>query len=174
PGTRLKIVTHVFETSYNAVDHDLPALVKKHKPDALLMFGLATRRRKLSIETVARNSLGRTPDAGGHIPRAVKIATGGPPTLPMAAPAHALLAAARTAKVPASISRNAGNYLCNYLCWQATQMTAPKGLRYAAFIHVPDLKPANRTTKVTRRVIDAEALKTVGEAMLLALASQIR
>ncbi len=174
-GTRLKIVTHVFETSYDAVDRELPALVKKHRPDALLMFGLATRRRKLSIETVARNSLGRVPDAGGAIPKAVKIVTTDPATVAMATPAQALLAAARVVDVPAAISRDAGNYLCNYLCWNATQLVGqPNGPRYAAFVHVPDLKPANRTTKVTRRLIDAEALKRAGGAMLLALAGQIR
>lgn len=173
-GTALKIVTHVFETSYDAVDRDLPALVRKHKPDALLMFGLAARRRKLSIETLARNSLGRTPDTQGRIPKAAKIAARGPASLPMATPAQALLAAARTAHVPVAISRNAGNYLCNYLCWQATQLIAPDGLHYAAFVHVPALKPENRTTKVTRRIVDAEALKKAGEAMVLALASQIR
>ncbi len=39
-----KIVSHIFETSYAAVDRDLPALLARHKPDALLMFGLAARR----------------------------------------------------------------------------------------------------------------------------------
>ena len=41
----VKILAHVFPTSYAAVDRDLPKLLAKHKPDALLMFGLATRTR---------------------------------------------------------------------------------------------------------------------------------
>lgn len=175
PGVKLKIVTHVFETSYAAVDRDLPALVKKHRPDAILMFGLAARRRKVSIETIARNALGKLPDAKGHIAKAGKIAPDGPANVPMATPAQALLAAARSAGVPAAISRNAGNYLCNYLCWRASELAEmPKGPRYAAFVHVPDVKPANRTTKVTRRLIDAKALSAAGAAMLTALASQAR
>jgi len=28
----LRIVSHVFETSYAAVDRDLPALIKQHRP----------------------------------------------------------------------------------------------------------------------------------------------
>jgi len=171
----LKVVTHVFETSYDAVDRELPALIARHKPDALLMFGLAARRRRLSIETVARNSLGRLPDATGRIAKATAIAAGAPPRLAMATPAQALLAAARAAQVPAAISRDAGNYLCNYLCWRASALAGKRnGPKYAAFVHVPELKPANRTTAVTRRTIDADALAVAGGAMLLALAAQLR
>ncbi|MBV9260220.1 MAG: pyroglutamyl-peptidase I, partial [Pseudolabrys sp.] len=149
PGLKLKVATHVFETSYDAVDDELPALGKKHRPDALLMFGLATRRSKLSIETVARNSLGRAPDAIGHRPGARTIAAGMPLRQMMATPAQALLAAASAAKVPAAISRNAGNYLCNYLCWNATVLTAKRnGPRYAAFVHVPELRPGGRIDAV--------------------------
>ena len=39
----VKIVGYVFPTSYAAVDRDLPRLIARHKPDALLMFGLAPR-----------------------------------------------------------------------------------------------------------------------------------
>ncbi len=170
--SRLKIVTHVFRTGYEAVDRDLPELLKRHQPAALLMFGLSARARTLRIETQARNSLGRNPDAAGKVPQARAIAPDGPALLAMKTPAQSLLAAARAAGVPAAISRNAGNYLCNYLCWQSTEMAKKtKGPRYASFIHVPELKPKNRTSRPTRRVIDEEALTLAARAMLLALAS---
>ena len=51
-----KIVPHIFPTSYAAVDRDLPKLIARHKPDALLMFGLAPRAKTLRIETRARNT----------------------------------------------------------------------------------------------------------------------
>src|ERR1044072_1436505 len=37
----LKRIVHIFETSYAAVDRDLPKLIATHKPDIVLMFGLA-------------------------------------------------------------------------------------------------------------------------------------
>ena len=43
----MKFIGHVFETSYAAVDRELPALIAEHRPDALLMFGVATRRKRL-------------------------------------------------------------------------------------------------------------------------------
>ena len=41
-----KFVLHIFPTSYAAVDRDLPKLIARHRPDALLMFGLAPRARQ--------------------------------------------------------------------------------------------------------------------------------
>ena len=53
----LQRVVHVFETSYAAVDRDLPRLIAAHKPDIVLMFGLAGRTAYLRVETRARNAL---------------------------------------------------------------------------------------------------------------------
>src|SRR5438045_2066051 len=47
---------HVFATRYAAVDRDLPMLFAQ-KPDVVLIFGVAGRRRHLSVETRARNAL---------------------------------------------------------------------------------------------------------------------
>src|SRR5471030_310223 len=73
---RVKIVTHIFSTRYAAVDRDLPKLIVRHRPDALLMFGLATQAKSLRIETRARNALSRLADAGGFVPSLRSIAPG--------------------------------------------------------------------------------------------------
>ena len=103
------VIGHVFATSYAAVDRELPWLIARHRPDVVLMFGLAARTRGLRIETRARNALALLPDAGGGTLRRAKIAAGAPRALAMPAPTHHLLAAARTARVPARLSRDAGN-----------------------------------------------------------------
>jgi pyroglutamyl-peptidase len=131
------IVGHVFDTSYGAVDRDLPALIAEHRPDALLMFGLAARTKYIRIETRARNALALLPDVSGTVLRRGTIAPGGPLDRRMPAPQQRLLAAARTAHVPVRLSRDAGRYLCNYLCWRASEKGGPK---LAAFVHVPLVK----------------------------------
>jgi pyroglutamyl-peptidase len=156
------VVPHVFATSYAAVDRELPKLIARHRPDALLMFGLAPQARSLRIETRARNALALAPDAVGAKPRGRAIEAGESSALPMPAPARRLLAAARAARVPAALSRNAGRYLCNYLCWRAAQ-AARKGAnlgpnlgpRIAAFVHVPNIgrKPL-RPGKKRRLALD--------------------
>jgi pyroglutamyl-peptidase len=127
------IVTHIFTTSYAAVDRDLPALIAQHKPDALLMFGLHGRAKAIRIETRARNALALLPDASGKVLRRGVIAPDTPSAKRMPMPAQRLLAAARDAQVPAVLSRDAGRYLCNYLCWRAVD----SGVPLAAFVHVP-------------------------------------
>lgn len=167
----VRIVPHVFATSYAAVDRELPQLIAEHRPDALLMFGLAPRTRYLRIETRARNALALRADAGGSAPRGHAIAPG-LPDLAMPTPARHLLAAARHAGVPAALSLNAGRYLCNYLCWQAA-LAARQGPRIAAFIHVPDVgrKPP-RPGKTRRFTLDD--LGRAGARILAEIAAAAR
>lgn len=133
------IATHVFRTSYAAVDNELPALVRRHRPAALLMFGLAAGTPHLRIETRARNAVAALPDVCGAIPALRAIAPGRAPRVALPTMPRTLLAAARRARVAAAVSEDAGDYLCNYLCWRAAEAARlPQGPRLAAFIHVPE------------------------------------
>src|SRR5262245_43575617 len=131
------IVPHIFRTSYAVVDDELPKLIAKHRPDAILMFGLAPRAKAVRIETRARNALASFPDVSGHSLNRGSIVSGGPSALPMRGQTRHLFAAARTARIKILRARDAGRYLCNYLCWRATEATAQNGPRFAAFVHVP-------------------------------------
>jgi pyroglutamyl-peptidase len=111
------------------------------RPEIMVMFGVAPRSRHLRIETRACNVLApATPDATGIRPAATVIAPDGPAQTPLRAPVQRLLAAARSAGVPAALSHDAGNYLCNYLCWRMNEpMSSPP--RLAAFVHIPAVRP---------------------------------
>ena len=101
---------HIFETSYAAVDRDLPKLLAKHKPDIVLMFGLATRTPFVRIETRARNALTRLlPDADGQVPVAASIVPGAPTTVPLRAPAWRLVLAFRSKLRPLAPVRYASS-----------------------------------------------------------------
>jgi pyroglutamyl-peptidase len=166
----VKIVSHIFETSYAAVDRDLPALIAKHKPDALLMFGLAARTKYIRIETRARNALALLPDAAGHVLRRSAIEEGGPPHRKMPAPHQRLLAAARSAGVPVKLSRDAGRYLCNYLCWRVLEAGGPA---LAAFVHVPLVPRDPVPRRAGNKTLTANALRRAGTRLVLALAAAI-
>src|SRR5271166_25355 len=131
-------LAHVFRVSYEAVDRDLPALLASERPDALIMFGLAVRAKHVRIETRARNALTRAlPDVGGRLPLSGTILAGGPAALPLRTPAQRLLMAARATGLPVALSRDAGHYLCNYLCWRAAETARASAPRVTSFIHVP-------------------------------------
>ena len=162
--TGLRVIGHVFETRYGAVDKDLPALLKKHKPDAILMFGLHGRARTLRIETLARNVLGRARDAGGHLPRSAVIVRGAAHR-PMRSPAARLARAGRRSGIAAQTSRDAGKYLCNYLCWRATEAASWP----AAFIHVPPVR--RNAFRKGARVFTPAALQRAASAILAEFAA---
>jgi pyroglutamyl-peptidase len=174
-GTRR--LAHVFTTSYDTVDRELPALIARERPAALVMFGLAQRTRHVRIETLARNTVSRAhADVDGVLPTENAIAADGPATLALPAPAQRLLAAARTAGARAVLSRNAGSYLCNYLCWRARESaTSAGGPQVVTFVHVPLVRPLSTTTAgATPRTLGD--LVQAGEAIVAAatMAARIR
>ena len=176
PGlANVRIVGHVFPTSYVAVERELPVLIARHKPDALLMFGLATRAKRLRIETRARNALALLPDIRGQTVLRTKIVPGGAAARPIPAPLVRLLDAARGARVPGGLSPDAGRYLCNYACWRAAEaVAAPGGPRLAAFVHVPLVRRVPRPRRSGRRRWLHDDLARAGTAMLMALAAAAR
>jgi pyroglutamyl-peptidase len=170
----VKIVTHIFPTSYAAVDRELPALIANNKPDALLMFGLAPRARGLRVETLARNSLALLPDANGASLGRRAIAAGKPASVKLRTPARTLLAALRGLRPRAALSRDAGRYLCNYLCWRAAETALTgTGLRWASFIHVP-LVRRGPTRKRDKALTSLNDLTVAGRRALVAVVTAAR
>src|ERR1700676_929406 len=136
----VELSAHVFPVTYTAVDRELPQLLTKHRPQALLMFGLANRTPYVRIETRARNAVTTLwPDADHTRVRKGSI-TGGTDALRFGAHTAELLRAAVGSGVDARASRDAGSYLCNYLSWRAIEATCnDDGPRLAAFVHVPPI-----------------------------------
>jgi pyroglutamyl-peptidase len=165
-------VTHVFATTYAAVDRELPRLIAMHRPDAILMLGLAARRRHVSIELLARNRVSTWfPDAAGVVPARAAIAAGAGASVRGRAPFSKLLAAARATRVKTIFSRDAGGYLCNYVYWRALEAAAvPGGPRRAVFVHVPRIAPRSRRRAGTKRAaFTLNELVRVAEAVLAAV-----
>jgi pyroglutamyl-peptidase len=179
----IRRVAHVFPASYQAVDRELPALIARERPDALIMFGLAQRRRSIGIETRARNALtGAVADASGHLPGTRLIDPGGRAALSLQSPAQRLVAAVRATGIPATLSGDAGSYLCNYLCWRAGEAAERDRIpRLVAFVHVPHVpggvaraRRLGAPRSRSRRSITFVDLVRAGEAILRAAAAAPR
>jgi pyroglutamyl-peptidase len=167
------IATHIFDVAYAAVDRELPQLLATHRPHALLMFGLAARTPWLRIETRARNAAATIwPDLDGA--RMLKGSIAGMADTRAFGPhVFRLLRAARMTGVDARVSRDAGNYLCNYLCWRAIEATHRQaGPRLASFIHVPPLRPDGSARLPGGITLDH--LADAGESMLLEIVKAAR
>lgn len=144
------LATHVFTTSYTAVDRDLPALLKEYNPDILIMFGLAARTKHLRIEMLAHNRRSALhPDKEGVVARSLAIRKGAASASRGSAPFARILGNARRTGIDARLSRDAGRYLCNYVYWHALEAAAAKdGPKIVLFVHVPKLRSRGpRSTK---------------------------
>jgi pyroglutamyl-peptidase len=163
-------VVYVFATTYASVDRDLPKLFAQ-KPDIVLMFGVAGRRRQLCIETRARNAVSVLfPDASGHRPRHGVIKLHGPAALAGNAPFACLAGAAGT---KARLSRDAGRYLCNYAYWRALEQV--RGTRpLVQFVHIPPVNTKPRPRRRSKKPPMPAQLLKAAEALLIALIAASR
>jgi pyroglutamyl-peptidase len=163
----IDVTSHVFATAYNAVDRDLPKLLAR-KPDVLLIFGLAGRRRHICIETRARNARSiLLPDVRGWRPKRAVIEPG-QSALIGNAPFQRLLHALRRNALPARLSRDAGAYLCNYSYWRALQ--GVRGSRpLVQFVHIPWISATPRRGTRKRNALQFSRLVRAGENLVITL-----
>jgi pyroglutamyl-peptidase len=162
-------IAHVFETSYAAVERELPALIRRVRPDVVLLFGVATRSKYLRIEMRARNARSPLfPDAAGVRPGAATINLGEPATRSGRAPQRALLAAVRARRLPVRLSHSAGRYLCNFAYWRALAATDGSHAPLVQFIHVPTVRRVPMRPAAGRRLTSGDLMRA-GEAALTAL-----
>jgi pyroglutamyl-peptidase len=141
----------VLPVEHFALSPLLCRLFAQTSPDAVLLLGVAARRKKLSVETLARNRVSiLRPDAAKHCAWSRFIVHGGPEFLRGAGPAPRLAALARKNGVSAALSRDAGDYLCNESFFLSLLMD-----RRACFIHLPDWR--GRRLDRAGRAIEAMA-----------------
>jgi pyroglutamyl-peptidase len=166
---------HIFPVTYEAVDRQLPLALEKHRPQALLMFGLAGRSAHVRVETRARNAVTLLwPDAAQTHARKGSI-TAGAATRRFGPHTGKLLRAAKRTGLDARASRDAGSYLCNYLSWRAIEAVgADNGPRLAAFVHIPPLARGGAIRRKGFPRVTLEQLVDAGEAMLMELARLTR
>jgi pyroglutamyl-peptidase len=172
----VELAGHIFPVTYNAVDRQLPDLLARKQPQALLMFGLASRTPYVRVETRARNAVTTLwPDADHAKIRKGSIA-GGADAMMFGPHTARLLRAALGTGIDARASRDAGSYLCNYLSWRAIEATCDDtGPRLAAFVHVPLLaRDGVSSRKGADPRVTLEDMIDAGEAMLLEMVKLTR
>ena len=171
----VELASHIFPVTYGAVDRELPEVLQKYRPQAMLMFGLANRTAHVRIETRARNAVTLLwPDAAQTRVRKGSIGLG-PDAMRFGPHTSRLLRAALGSGIDVRPSRDAGAYLCNYLSWRAiAAVGADDDLRLAAFVHVPLLARDGTQRRKGAPCITLDELVDAGEAMLLEMVKLAR
>lgn len=142
PPDGAHIVTAPLPVTWSGAGPALLAAVEEHHPDAIVAVGEAGGRQSVTPERWAQNlGHGRIPDNDGVVRLAAPLAKG-PERLESRIEPEGLVAAIRTAGVPAEVSDDAGAFLCNAVFWTALHRTDLP----ATFIHVPAVRTRGTAT----------------------------
>ena len=121
---------HVLPVNYAKAGKEIRRLLARTRPHAVVMLGLAERRRTLSLEAVALN-VDHSEEKRNR--RWRKPIGAGPWVRESGLPLDRLYRLLRRARIPANISYHAGTFICNHVFYRALEnCRVPCG-----FIHVP-------------------------------------
>jgi pyroglutamyl-peptidase len=137
-GPRVEIATAVLPVAWAEARNAAYGAIAGFEPHAVLHFGVSKRARGFEIETRAVNISGPKEDAAGVVRPATRLVRSGPRHLDASLPPRDLLRALRSSGYPATLSNNAGRYLCNAVFyWSLMEAQAVGGL--VSFVHIPAL-----------------------------------
>lgn len=128
----------VLDTSLRAVRSLLDDLCTT-PPLAVLACGLSAKRGSVQVERFARNLADfRIPDVEGMQPAGQPVIEGAPKQRRSESADESLLQVMLDAGVVATLSEDAGTYICNALYFSLLDALTPLGSR-ALFLHLPPL-----------------------------------
>jgi pyroglutamyl-peptidase len=102
--------------------------------DAVLLIGVAVGASAFRVETTARNRAGESPDAAGARWPSPFVEDSGPNTLAVTAPVTAIVEAIAAEGLPAEVSEDAGDYLCNFTLYRLLRQAEGRPI---GFLHTP-------------------------------------
>lgn len=164
----VQIHVEILPTHWDALDR-LDAVATRFAPDAILLMGVAARRRAVCVERLAVNAADARPDAVHRHAPGRKVLAGARPALSSTADVRRLAAALRRFGVASRLSRNAGRYLCNASYFRALAAARAREASPipVVFIHLP-------RRDGTPRGISATRLRDALSATLVELAAQAK
>lgn len=135
----IQLFKHILPVDTDQTPKRLLHTMDEHSPDAVLSFGLAPGRQKITIERLAVNLMDfRIPDNNGKTISEQPIIKDGPAAYFSTLPVRGILDALQSAGIPADLSMSAGTYLCNQVFYTMMHhITTRKLPTLAGFIHLP-------------------------------------
>lgn len=122
------LVAEVLPVSFTRAPQLLAAALDAHRPDILLMLGLAENRHALTPERVALNLADAAiPDNDGDRPTDAPLEPHGPPARFTDHPVKHIAVAIDAAGIPAQVSLTAGSYVCNAVLYTALGIAEQRG-----------------------------------------------
>lgn len=117
------------------------------RPDVVIATGLKHRARGVLLERCATNVMNTaTPDADNATPRREPIVPGGPAAYWTRLPLHSILSDFARDGVPATLSSDAGTFVCNSLFYHLLNWTATQQRVLSGFVSLPQVSDERGST----------------------------
>lgn len=163
---------HALPVAYARLAPQLARLISETQPDAILHFGLAGRRKHITIERFARNRATILhPDADGACPTGLMLQKNNLDRLNARAPLMQIIAAWKKAGIAGHVSRDAGDYLCNACFYQSLTCA---DIEAVGFIHIPYPRAARPKTIRQDKRSSLSHLITAAEVAVIETARSVR
>ena len=133
-----------------------------HRPAAVICLGEAANRAVITVERVAVNLLDyRIADNAGNLVEDEPIVEGGPAAYFSTLPVRSMVAAIRSAGVPANLSMTAGTFLCNQVMYCLLHaLSGETRFVPGGFIHLPGLPEQAALANTDRPSMSVETILT--------------
>lgn len=134
---------HLLPVDFDGAGRELRRLIRRNRPQAVVMMGLAPGRKRISLEAVALNV--EHHDEQGKDRRWLRrIRRSGPLALESRLPLGRIVDQLAKAGVPVAISHHAGTYVCNRVFYEGlSACSVPCG-----FIHVPPFTAMSQSRQI--------------------------
>lgn len=133
----VNFVAATLPTEWTTAPLMLESLLSTHKPDISLHFGVSHMADGFVVETSARNAAANV-DACGAVPLSDQLMPNQPAERLTTLPAARIVNRLKRMGLPASLSHDAGAYLCNAIYYHSLHInTHVNASAESAFIHIP-------------------------------------
>lgn len=135
------LIKDVLPVHHDLAPRKLTELLNVHQPDAVIAFGLAAGRAKISLERIAINLMDFSiADNAGMTVKNQPINESGPAAYFSTLPLSVMFTELNAAGFPAELSLTAGAYLCNQVFYTLMHELTRQNLSIpAGFVHLPAL-----------------------------------
>ncbi|MCI1902386.1 MAG: pyroglutamyl-peptidase I, partial [Bifidobacteriaceae bacterium] len=147
-GAQINIRSTVLPLSFDKAWPTLERTLKEMTPDIIVAFGLKHSARGVNLERCAINLIDADkPDAYNVQPRKVAVSKDGPAAFWTKLPLRRIIQTFSTSQIPATLSSDAGTYVCNALFYQLMAWCAHTPDVLAGFVSLPTVNETQRTQK---------------------------
>ena len=169
----VELLKTILPVHHQKASQQLLHLIIDQEPDAVISFGLAAGRAKISLERVALNLLDYTiADNVGVTIQNQPVVEDGPAAYFSTLPLQSMLSALNNASIPAEVSLTAGAYLCNQVFYSLMHTINTRQLPIlGGFIHLPALPDQAAKSKQTMPSMSFELILQAAEIIISQLES---